>query len=93
MTTTDERARKEAEEVALKFYGGSPGDLDNRAIAREIFLSGAKYGAEEMVKLIGELRADVLHGIDGLDNDQTNVVLGVIDHYFGDLPKSDGGEV
>jgi hypothetical protein len=28
------------------------------------------------------LRADVLHGIDGLDNDQTNSVLSLIDHYM-----------
>ncbi len=28
-----------------------------------------------------ELRADVLHGVDGLDNDQVNTVLGMIDYY------------
>lgn len=27
------------------------------------------------------LRADVLHGVDGLDNDQVNTVLGMIDYY------------
>jgi len=27
------------------------------------------------------LRADVLHGVDGLDNDKVNIVLGMIDYY------------
>ena len=28
------------------------------------------------------LRADVLHGVDGLDNDQVNTILGMIDQYM-----------
>jgi hypothetical protein len=35
------------------------------------------------------LRADVLHGLDGLDNDQTNTVLGVIDYYMPTAPAAD----
>lgn len=69
----DQLAAQAAEVERVKFEREA---LVNAAIC------GQRSLHSEMINRWGDLRDAVLHGLDGLDNDQTNEVLGCIDDHF-----------
>lgn len=56
----------------------------------EDFIAAACY-ADPLYQAMQDFRADVLSGIDGLDNDQINAVLGTFDNYMLDEPAAAAG--
>ena len=74
-------AEKDAEIKRMTAALDAQGELTNRY--QEIALSAqtAAPVAASDLHAWEALRADVLHGVDGLDNDQVNIVLGMIDYY------------
>lgn len=80
--TAETKDRKLSEEIAAR--------VDERVAARLAAAPPQPVAQPapaplEVMAAIESCRADILHDIDGLDNDQTNSVLGVFDYYLGDL--------